>query len=85
MDLNFPRGLCRLYIGIDQINKRNEITFTYQLPNLTQTENTTYEIVVHFTGNTQYYEETKTFSLNISKGDIQRLNIDLNNVEDYRD
>ena len=69
------------FIGIDQINKRNEITFNYQLPNLTQTENTTYEIEVHFVGNTQYYEETKTFPLNISKGDITTLNISLNNVE----
>lgn len=69
------------FIGIDQINKRNEMTFNYQLPNLTQTENTTYEIEVHFVGNTQYYEETKTFLLNISKGDITTLNISLNNVE----
>ena len=70
------------FIGIDQINKQNEITFKYQLPNnLTQTENTTYKIAVHFTGNNQYYEETKIFPLNITKGNITTLDIEMNDAE----
>ena len=69
------------FIGIDQINKQNDVTFKYQLPNLTQTADTTYKIAVHFTGNNQYYEETKFFPLNITKGNIQTLNIELGDVE----
>ena len=69
------------FIGIDQINKQNDVTFRYQLPKLTQTADTTYKIAVHFIGNNQYYEETKLFPLNITKGNIQTLNIELGDVE----
>lgn len=73
------------FIGTEQINNKNTITFSYLLPNnLEQTNDTEYNICVKFIGNKQYKAQEKNVKLIINKETVNFVEFNIENTIEYR-